>query len=94
MILGGMYSLCWYSGLVPKANPHTVFVDGDLRTENGHRGAISFVYASQKLIAKPAEIANPILYPAIVEAGFITGSTLQIDDESITGYRSCDCFNS
>jgi hypothetical protein len=63
-----------------------VFVDGDLRTENGHQGAISFVYASEIPMAKLAEIVNPILYPATVEADFITGSTLQIDDKSITGY--------
>ena len=43
-------------------------------------------YAPMKRMATPAEIANSILYLATVEAGFITGSALQIDGGSTAGH--------
>ncbi|GAA0681535.1 3-oxoacyl-[acyl-carrier-protein] reductase [Marinobacterium maritimum] len=43
-------------------------------------------YAPLKRMATPAEIANSILYLATPEAGFITGSALQIDGGSTAGH--------
>lgn len=43
-------------------------------------------YAPLKRMASPAEIANAILYLAAGEAGFITGSALQIDGGSTAGH--------
>jgi len=43
-------------------------------------------YAPLKRMATPAEIANGILYLATAEAGFVTGSALQIDGGSTAGH--------
>lgn len=43
-------------------------------------------YAPMKRIATPEEIASSVLYLAASEAGFITGSALQIDGGSTAGH--------
>jgi len=45
-----------------------------------------FDYAPMKRMATPGEIAHSILYLASREAGFITGSALQIDGGSTAGH--------
>ena len=43
-------------------------------------------YAPMKRMATPAEIASSVLYLAGAEAGFVTGSALQIDGGSTAGH--------
>jgi NAD(P)-dependent dehydrogenase (short-subunit alcohol dehydrogenase family) len=43
-------------------------------------------YAPMKRMATPAEIASAVLYLASAEAGFVTGSALQIDGGSTAGH--------
>ncbi|MDH3534454.1 MAG: glucose 1-dehydrogenase [Gammaproteobacteria bacterium] len=43
-------------------------------------------YAPMKRMATPEEIAGAVLYLATVEAGFVTGSSLQIDGGSTAGH--------
>ena len=43
-------------------------------------------YAPMKRMATPGEIASSVLYLASAEAGFVTGSSLQIDGGSTAGH--------